>query len=457
MRWPTGRPPRLGVPLQPDAPRHGRGQPLVATNLDLRSIPRLSLSRLCESSEPLSRSSHHLFMLKQLVNSAPFVTSTGPFLTSALADYGADNFTDKPKLRSRGSKGSTKKGPSRKLVTCPMLLLACTEPTAHRNSCARSPRIKLLCDGRRDALLDWAYHFLTRPRSPARPWPASALVATNLDLRLARWGKQRVNSAPVVTSTGPVLTSTALADFDDAWFFPPHGTVFIKNKQTGSKELKVSSTVPCCCWRAHPTVVRAIATNKARIKLLCDGRRPPRLGVPRYHFNQTLSPARPWPASRCNQSRSTPHIPSFPFSAVRHHDPHCSKAAHRRRGAREGRRRGHGDRRVAQLRRPAQPARGHGAPRRAHPRGRRALHRARRVRPRAALHSHAAQPAHTSGAAQMTPPEGAYPPERDGGRRRARGPRPDAPGWRMRGMRRCAHGATAHWRDARRVVCVKAS
>ena len=39
---------------------------------------------------------------KQLVNSAPFVISTGPFLTSALADYGADNFTDKPKLRFKG-------------------------------------------------------------------------------------------------------------------------------------------------------------------------------------------------------------------------------------------------------------------------------------------------------------------------------------------------------------------
>ena len=40
-------------------PRHGRGQPLVATNLDLRLISLLSLSRLCESSEPLSRPSHH--------------------------------------------------------------------------------------------------------------------------------------------------------------------------------------------------------------------------------------------------------------------------------------------------------------------------------------------------------------------------------------------------------------
>ena len=42
------------------------------------------------------------------------------------------------------------------MESLPVLLLACTP---HRNSCARSPRIKLLCDGRRDALLDWAYHF----------------------------------------------------------------------------------------------------------------------------------------------------------------------------------------------------------------------------------------------------------------------------------------------------------
>eukprot|EP00964_Phaeocystis_antarctica_P057409 scaffold33969_cov47-Phaeocystis_antarctica.AAC.3 len=38
-----------------------------------------------------------------IVNSAPFVTSTGPFLIStALADYGADNFTEKPKLPIKG-------------------------------------------------------------------------------------------------------------------------------------------------------------------------------------------------------------------------------------------------------------------------------------------------------------------------------------------------------------------
>lgn len=56
-----------------------------------------------------------------------------------------------------------------------------------------------------------------------------------------------------------------------------------------------------------------------------------------------------------------------------------------------------------------------GAPRRAHPRGRRALHRARRVRPRAALHTHTAQPAHSPAAAQMTPSVPAFGRARDSG------------------------------------------
>ena len=56
----------------------------------------------------------------------------------------------------------------------------------------------------------------------------------------------------------------------------------------------------------------------------------------------------------------TPH-PRPPLSLALP-SPWASPSAPHPAAGREGRRRGHGDRRVAQLRRPAQPARGHGAP-----------------------------------------------------------------------------------------------